>query len=113
LIRSAETKRILPRAKKGNKVDEQLQTLTETPAFHENLIAPEAQAEPALPKPIRSSHGKPLITTMDLSASTCRWPFGDPAEPDFHYCGETPRRNGPYCDAHTAASSPASRRNHS
>lgn len=93
-------------------MDEQLQPLTDTPTF-QTVIGLEVEPEVAIAKAIRSSQGKPLVTTMDLSATTCRWPFGDPAEPDFHYCGETPRRNGPYCDAHTAASSPASRRNHS
>ena len=91
-------------------MDEQLQPLTDTPVFHENPIGLEAGPDAALLKPVRSAHRKPLVTTMDLSATTCRWPFGDPAEPDFHYCGQLPQRNRPYCDAHEAVSSPASQR---
>ena len=91
-------------------MDEQLQPLTDTPVFHENLIALEVEPVATLPTPVRSSQRKPLITTMDLSATTCRWPFGDPAEPDFHYCGQLPQRNRPYCDTHEAVSSPSNQR---
>lgn len=40
------------------------------------------------------------VTTMMLSDSTCKWPCGDPAARDFHYCGFKPRLGGPYCEAH-------------
>jgi hypothetical protein len=32
------------------------------------------------------------------AADVCRWPCGDPARPDFHFCG-SPVASGPYCDA--------------
>jgi len=39
--------------------------------------------------------------TIALTARHCRWPIGDPALPDFRYCGELPRRDGaPYCEGH-------------
>jgi len=41
------------------------------------------------------------LATLALTSRTCRWPIGDPASPDFRYCGALPRRDGaPYCDLH-------------
>jgi GcrA cell cycle regulator len=37
---------------------------------------------------------------LDLSSSTCRWPVGDPARPDFFFCGAAPLEGKPYCGAH-------------
>ncbi|NBW19422.1 MAG: GcrA cell cycle regulator, partial [Caulobacteraceae bacterium] len=31
----------------------------------------------------------------------CRWPFGDPKKPSFHFCG-APIARGAYCAAHHA-----------
>lgn len=32
----------------------------------------------------------------------CLWPFGDPGEADFHFCGEASVAGKPYCDVHCA-----------
>jgi GcrA cell cycle regulator len=40
------------------------------------------------------------VTTKTLSSHTCRWPFGNPAESSFHYCGHLPIPGRPYCNAH-------------
>ena len=53
--------------------------------------------------------GKNRVTTISLTADTCRWPFGDPAKPDFHYCGDLPLAGRPYCDKHDAQSYHAAR----
>ena len=45
--------------------------------------------------------GEPL-TLLHLTAKTCRWPIGDPGVPGFHFCGELPKRDSPYCDRHRA-----------
>ena len=45
---------------------------------------------------------KTMLTTINLTLDTCRWPFGDPAAPDFHYCGQPPLVGGPYCDTHNS-----------
>jgi GcrA cell cycle regulator len=37
---------------------------------------------------------------LELSSSTCRWPVGDPARPDFFFCGADPLEGKPYCAAH-------------
>lgn len=41
-----------------------------------------------------------FVTTLTLNSRTCRWPLGDPAELDFHYCGQPPNSRRPYCNAH-------------
>ncbi|MBV9549830.1 MAG: hypothetical protein JO256_09185 [Alphaproteobacteria bacterium] len=42
------------------------------------------------------------IGIMDLSATTCRWPHGDPTAEDFHYCGHKPKPGSRYCEHHAA-----------
>jgi GcrA cell cycle regulator len=52
-----------------------------------------------------------VITTLNLSSRTCKWPIGDPARPDFHYCGEPPRPGRVYCGTHDSMSyQPVTRR---
>ena len=36
-----------------------------------------------------------------LAPDACRWPCGDPARPDFHFCG-SPVAKKPYCEHHRA-----------
>ena len=36
-----------------------------------------------------------------LAADVCHWPCGDPAQPDFHFCG-SPASRRPYCEEHRA-----------
>lgn len=35
-----------------------------------------------------------------LMADDCRWPFGDPLAPDFHFCGKQKVDGSPYCEFH-------------
>jgi len=37
-----------------------------------------------------------------LAPGTCRWPIGDPRQPDFRFCGR-PAVEGPYCARHRVA----------
>jgi GcrA cell cycle regulator len=38
---------------------------------------------------------------LKLTPRQCRWPFGDPHEPSFHFCGAQSAREGvPYCPTH-------------
>ena len=37
---------------------------------------------------------------LELSAQTCRWPIGDPGDPDFAFCGAIPLAGHPYCIGH-------------
>lgn len=41
------------------------------------------------------------IGVMGLTEHTCKWPIGDPCEPDFHFCGQHKERTGPYCEHHS------------
>lgn len=41
------------------------------------------------------------ITIMELRESTCRWPLGDPATPEFRYCGGQSPIGTPYCTYHS------------
>lgn len=38
-------------------------------------------------------------TVLNLSASMCKWPIGDPADPSFAFCGRK-AECGPYCSEH-------------
>ncbi|MDD3669503.1 MAG: GcrA family cell cycle regulator [Alphaproteobacteria bacterium] len=37
---------------------------------------------------------------LDLKSNSCRWPIGDPDEPDFHFCGQQVATGKPYCPEH-------------
>ena len=68
-------------------------------------------------KPVSSSNGnskteprKPVVAVVrksgqgvalvDLKPSMCRWPFGDPKEENFSFCGEGIVAGFPYCAEH-------------
>ena len=59
---------------------------------------------------VRKTGKRRLTTTMTLTSETCRWPFGDPATSDFHYCGQPPQSGGPYCKTHNTMSYQSARR---
>lgn len=40
------------------------------------------------------------LTLMELTERTCKWPVGDPATPDFWFCGLPVKQGKPYCEAH-------------
>jgi len=40
------------------------------------------------------------LSLLDLNDQTCKWPIGDPLNPDFHFCGRTPKDDHPYCEFH-------------
>lgn len=59
--------------------------------------APIAKRVPTVrPKPVfratRPQHGAP----------SCLWPFGDPGDADFHFCGAATIAGKPYCEEHCA-----------
>ena len=31
---------------------------------------------------------------------TCQWPYGDPQDKDFYFCGSTTHKGKPYCEEH-------------
>jgi GcrA cell cycle regulator len=58
----------------------------------ETEAEPQAYDSVVLPMSLR-------VTIVELKEAMCRWPLGDPASPDFRYCG-SPVANGPYCAHH-------------
>jgi GcrA cell cycle regulator len=39
-------------------------------------------------------------TVATLERNDCRWPIGDPRQPDFHFCGAPKLPDRPYCEIH-------------
>ncbi len=60
---------------------------------------PTFPAEPA-PVPAAVSLECHPCSLLELSASRCKWPIGDPAAEDFHFCGSEPKSGKPYCQWH-------------
>jgi GcrA cell cycle regulator len=60
-------------------------------------ISPEALAN------VRETEKKARkISLMELTERTCKWPIGDPATPNFWFCGLPTQPGKPYCEAHVA-----------
>ncbi|MBY6091240.1 GcrA family cell cycle regulator [Pseudooceanicola sp. 502str34] len=60
-----------------------------------NEISPEALAKVSeVEKKARK------LNLMDLTERTCKWPVGDPATPNFWFCGLPVQPGKPYCEAH-------------
>lgn len=58
--------------------------------------------EPRRQAPAAKEPEPKIKSIVDLSAHTCRWPIGDPREPDFHFCGAPALPGKPYCAEHAA-----------
>ncbi len=46
-------------------------------------------------------HGVDRPTVSSIGTSQCKWPIGDPAADDFHFCGQSTSSNKPYCAYHS------------
>lgn len=42
------------------------------------------------------------VALIDLTERMCKWPIGDPRDPDFTFCGRGIRTGTPYCPEHAA-----------
>jgi GcrA cell cycle regulator len=64
---------------------------------------PQPRPEPE-PQPIRlvDIPKSERVTILMLTDKTCRWPLGDPGDPDFCFCGLTPKPGVPYCEYHAS-----------
>ncbi len=60
-----------------------------------NEISPEALAKV---NEVEKTSKK--ISLMELTEKTCKWPVGDPATPNFWFCGLPVQQGKPYCEAH-------------
>jgi GcrA cell cycle regulator len=52
-------------------------------------------------------------TIATLERNDCRWPIGDPRQPDFHFCGAPKLPDRPYCEIHWRMAFQPSRPRHS
>src|SRR5882757_4834164 len=59
---------------------------------------PARRVEPALP-PLELED-MPGATILTLTDRICKWPIGDPRDPDFHFCGRASAEGLPYCVDH-------------
>ena len=71
---------------------------------------PAPRPHPAVEKTARRPAMRKVVTTLNLTSRTCKWPIGDPTQPDFHYCGRPPQSGRPYCDTHDGMSYQSARR---
>ena len=52
--------------------------------------------------PIKKRKLSDVVTSfMKLSERQCKWPYGDPRLPGFHFCGKPADVSVPYCEEHT------------
>lgn len=58
------------------------------------------KAKPAKPSKAAAKKETHLLTVNDLAHDSCRWPIGDPKDPDFHFCGKKALPDRPYCAEH-------------
>ncbi|GIU67836.1 GcrA family cell cycle regulator [Candidatus Phycosocius spiralis] len=57
-----------------------------------------AKPKPAVPAQRRGD----LIGVLQLGNHMCKWPIGDPGDPDFGFCGVHCSSGAVYCTEHTA-----------
>lgn len=56
------------------------------------------------PDPIAFDNVVPMsqrLSLLELNEATCHWPVGDPASPDFFFCGGKALAGLPYCAHHS------------
>lgn len=71
-------------------------TVALNPHYQAKLLPP-----PPKPKRVRLRIvAKELITLAELEPWSCRYPFGDPRQSDFRFCGARKEHVGPYCKKH-------------
>ncbi|MEE4212034.1 MAG: GcrA family cell cycle regulator [Parvularcula sp.] len=67
-----------------------------------------AAAPTPRPQPRSALRDLPPVTDLSLGKATvssigndqCKWPIGDPASEDFHFCGQSTTGGKPYCAYH-------------
>jgi GcrA cell cycle regulator len=79
-------------------------------AYARKAIETIIEEEPEFVAPVVLSSGD-MTTVATLKGNMCKWPIGDPAKDDFHFCGQSAPTGKPYCAYHAnLAFQPAQRR---
>lgn len=64
--------------------------------------AREEAASGVAPEPIKTIVDEgPVISLIQLTEHTCKWPRGEPRLPGFGFCGAPPIDGKPYCQRHS------------
>lgn len=66
-------------------------------AWQKHVESLPVDMEPIVEAPIPLHQRRTILT---VEARECRWPIGDPQEPDFHLCGGKAIEGLPYCECH-------------
>lgn len=101
LLARARYAAVAGRPRSHARYDYQVRRIATRKAAKVKADAVKAKATPPEPKaeviPLRP---RPL-GIVDLERRHCRWPIGDPGDPDFHFCGRHRAASSPYCAQHT------------
>lgn len=83
--------RLAKKVKERTRITEQGKVMT----VFETQPLPERVEDFAIPVEQRK-------TFRELETGMCKWPVGDPQEPDFFFCGGVAKEGEPYCSGHCA-----------
>jgi len=82
----------------GCAVHEERKTVNRQTKAGRVLVAP--PPPPAIEEPPLTLEDGAHVTGETLTRSHCRWPIGDPALADFHFCGRGLKPGSVYCPHH-------------
>jgi len=75
--------------------------ISSTPSSGSPTSAPRKPLRPVLRDlPPITDIGLDKATVSSIGSSQCKWPIGDPASDDFHFCGQPTTGGKPYCAYH-------------
>jgi len=71
---------------------------------HSSILPPDLPVEtaPVVEKKVSLKKKKKGVHLIDLKPNSCRWPEGDPKDPDFCFCGQECAPGKIYCEEHCA-----------
>jgi len=82
---------------RGRAVSESVSLTVEKPFPSKSALT--TSPEPEFSAPIILDSGD-LTTVATLQRNMCKWPIGDPATDDFHFCGQSTSTGKSYCPYH-------------
>ena len=73
-------------------------------AVESSILPPEPvfEAEPIVETIVPKKRKHKGVQLVDLKPNSCRWPEGDPKDPDFCFCGQECAPGKIYCEEHCA-----------